>query len=267
MVDTQVTPAVLVDVEEGVGHIRLNRPDASNAMSLELLRALHQAVLDCDSNREVRVILLSGEGRNFCGGGDVREFASHGADLPWPMRDITAHLQAAAAALIHSHAVVVTAVQGWATGGGGVGLVCASDMVFAAESARFMLAASRVGMIPDAGATVMLPHLIGFRRAMEFALTEQVLSAPEALDLGLVTRVVPDADLAAEARALAVRLAGSAPLALAATKRLLWQGVGSAVEARLGEEARTQTELSGTADAREGLAAVIEKRDPNFTGK
>jgi 2-(1,2-epoxy-1,2-dihydrophenyl)acetyl-CoA isomerase len=266
MADTQVTPAVLVDVEEGVGHIRLNRPDASNAMSLELLRALHQAVLDCDSNRDVRVILLSGEGRNFCGGGDVREFASHGADLPWPMRDITAHLQAAAAALIHSHAVVVTAVQGWATGGGGVGLVCASDIVFAAQSARFMLAASRVGMIPDAGATVMLPHLIGFRRAMEFALTEQVLSASEALDLGLITEVVPDEDLAPEARALAVKLAGSAPLALGATKRLLWQGVGNAVEARLGEEARTQTELSGTADAREGLAAVIEKRDPNFTG-
>jgi len=136
----------------------------------------------------------------------------------------------------------------------------------AAESARFMLAASRVGMIPDAGATVMLPHLIGFRRAMEFALTEQTLSAPEALDLGLVTRVVPDGDLATEARALAVKLARSAPLALAAIKRLLWQGVGSAVEARLGEEARTQTELSGTADAREGLAAVLEKRDPSFTG-
>lgn len=267
MANTQVTPvAVAVDVAEGVGNIRLNRPDVSNAMTLELMRGLHEAVLACDSNPDVKVILLTGEGRNFCAGGDVREFASHGPNLPWPMRDITAHLQSAAAAMIHSRAVVITAVQGWAVGGGGVGLVCASDIVYAAESARFMLAASRVGMIPDTGATVMLPLLVGFRRAMEFALTEQVLSAREALDMGLITRVVPDAELGREARALAVKLAGAAPLAIAATKRLLWQGVGSAVEARLGEEARTQTELSGTADAREGLAAVLEKRAPNFTG-
>src|SRR5258708_10298380 len=159
MADTQVAPAVIVDVEQGVGNIRLNRPDASNAMSLELLRGLHEAALACDSNPEVKVILLTGEGRNFCGGGDVREFASHGTDLPWPMRDITAHLQAAAAALIHSHAVVVTAVQGWATGGGGVGLVGASDIVLAAEAARFKLGESRGGVIPEAGARRGLPGL------------------------------------------------------------------------------------------------------------
>jgi len=173
MADTQVTPAVLIDVEDGVGNIRLNRPEASNAMSLELLRGLHEAALACDSNPEVKVILLTGEGRNFCGGGDVREFASHGSGLPWPMRDITAHLQAAAAALIHSHAVVVTAVQGWATGGGGVGLVCASEIVvvLSEENDGTLLSVHDDGVGFDAQelATRALPGHMGMRTMQQRA--------------------------------------------------------------------------------------------------
>jgi 2-(1,2-epoxy-1,2-dihydrophenyl)acetyl-CoA isomerase len=145
--------------------------------------------------------------------------------------------------------------------------MCASDLVLAAESARFMLGATRVGMAPDGGVSVTLQRLVGHRRALEIALTNSVLDAQKALELGLVTRVVPDAALLDEGLKLARELATGPTRALAATKRLLWTGLGAAVEQCLSDEARTVSELSGTADAREGLAAVIERRAPRFTGR
>jgi 2-(1,2-epoxy-1,2-dihydrophenyl)acetyl-CoA isomerase len=122
-------------------------------------------------------------------------------------------------------------------------------------------------MAPDAGGSVTLAQLVGLRKAMEIALLNPMLSAASALQLGLITRVVADDALLVEARALARQLAEGPTLALAATKRLLWDGLGASVDARLPEESRTVSELSGTADAREGLAAVIEKRQPKFTGR
>jgi 2-(1,2-epoxy-1,2-dihydrophenyl)acetyl-CoA isomerase len=158
-------------------------------------------------------------------------------------------------------------VQGFAAGGGGFGLVCASDLVVAAESAKFMAGATRVAMAPDAGVSVTLSRLVGLRRAMAILLTNPVIDAAEALRLGIVTRLVPDGQLADASLDLARELAAGAPKALAATKRLVWSGTGTSIEQCLSEEARTVAELSGMADAREGLAAVIERRKPNFRGR
>jgi 2-(1,2-epoxy-1,2-dihydrophenyl)acetyl-CoA isomerase len=121
---------------------------------------------------------------------------------------------------------VIVAVQGFAAGGGGFGLVCAADLVIAAESAKFLPGATRVGMAPDAGVTVTLPRIVGLRRATEILLTNPTLTAADALALGLINKVVPDADLADEALAYARSIAKGAPRALAATKRLLWNGLG-----------------------------------------
>lgn len=250
---------VLVDIEEGIAHVRLNRPDASNALDTELLRALHQALVESEG---ARVVLLTGEGKNFCAGGDVKTFASKGEQLPEYLREATRLLAECAAALIHLPAPVIAAVQGYAAGGGGVGLVCVCDLVVAADSAKFMLGATRVGMAPDAGASVTLARIIGLRRAMDLALTNRTLDAHEAFELGLVNRVVPDAELADHAETLARELAAGSARALAETKRLMWSALG--VDEFLAEEARTVSELSGSADAREGLQAVIEKRQPRF---
>lgn len=263
----EIDGPVLLDIEDGIARLRLNRPDAANGMSLELLKALNEAILACHGEPDVRVVLLSGEGPNFCAGGDVRVFASLGERLPDYVRKATAWLQTAVGGLMRMDAPVVVSVQGFAAGGGGFGLVCAADMVVAAESAKFLAGATRVAMAPDAGVSVTLPRLVGHRKAMEILLTNPTIGAAEALDLGVVTRVVPDDRLAEESLALARELAAGAPKALAATKRLLWTGVGLGVEACLPEEARTVSELSGTADAREGLAAVIERRKPVFTGR
>ncbi len=257
---------VLLSLEGGVAHIRLNRPESANGMSVELLKALYDAIMVCHGRPDVRVLLISGAGKNFCAGGDVQAFASKGKALPEYIRPATAYLQDAVLSLSRLQAPVVVAVQGFAAGGGGFGLVCAADLVIAAEGAKFLAGATRVAMAPDAGVSVTLPRLVGLRKATEILLTNPVIDAAEALRIGLVTKVVPNDALADSARALALSLAEGAPLALAATKRLLRSGIGLGVEACLSEEARTVSELAGTADAREGLAAVIERRKPVFTG-
>jgi 2-(1,2-epoxy-1,2-dihydrophenyl)acetyl-CoA isomerase len=216
----------------------------------------------------VRVVVLSGEGKNFCGGGDVREFAAQGEFLPEHLRELTGLLGFIAAGFIHLDAPVISVVHGAATGGGGLGLVCATDFVLAGPRARFMLGATRVGMAPDAGSSMTLTRLVGLRQALRIALANPVLDPFEARELGLVTEVVEDeAALYDRALDLARALAAAAPLATAQTKRLLWRGTSSSLEEALPDEARTVAWLSGTADAREGLAAVIERRAPSFTGR
>lgn len=258
---------ILLDRLGPLAHIRLNRPEASNGISIAFLTQFHDVILRCHGDPSIRAVLLTGEGPNFCAGGDVREFASKGEGLPDFLREATAYLQMCASGLIHLDAPVVAAVQGYAAGGGGLGLVCAADLVIAAESSKYLAGATRVGMAPDAGSSVILPRLIGFRRAMDLLLTNRVVDAKEALEIGLVSRVVADDQLQAEAMAAAQALAAGAPKAQAATKRLLWSGLGLSVDSCLPEEARTVSELSGTQDAREGLAAVIERRKPAFEGR
>lgn len=257
---------VLLRIEDGIAHLTLNRPDASNGMNVEFLKALCDAIMLCHGEAGVRVVLLRGNGKNFCAGGDVHTFASKGEGMPDYLRVATAWLQNAVTGLLRLEAPVLTAVQGFAAGGGGFGLVCASDLVIAAQSAKFLGGATRVGMAPDAGVTVTLSRLVGLRRAAELVFTNPILSAEQARDMGIINRVVADADLDDAALKWAREIAQGAPKALAAAKRLLWSGIGTGIDACLSEEARTVSELSGTADAREGLAAVIEKRKPVFTG-
>ena len=262
------TGMVLLDVDDdGVAHLRLNRPEASNGMNVPFLRELYDAVLVTTGRPGLRAVLLTGEGPNFCAGGDVKTFASKGEALPDYLREATAWLQNVTQGLLALPVPVVAGVHGFAAGGGGLGLVCACDIVVAGQSAKFMSGAAGVGMPPDAGSSATLPQLVGLRKAMEILLLNPTLSAAEAAEIGLITRVVPDDDLQDEALAVARTIAAGAPRALGAIKRLVWSGLGNRVEAQLPEEARTVSELSGTADAREGLAAVPERRKPTFTGR
>lgn len=260
-------PLVLLDVTNGVARITLNRPESSNGMNVEFLQALCEAIMACHGRSDVRVALISGKGKNFCAGGDVHTFASKGAGMPDYLRVATAWLQNAVTGLLRLEAPVIVSVHGFAAGGGGFGLVCAADLVIAADTAKFLAGATRVGMAPDAGVSVTLPRLVGLRRAADIIMNNPMLSAQEARDLGIINRIVPAAELEAASSAWAQELAMGAPRALAAAKRLLWSGVGLGIEACLSEEARTVSELSGTSDAREGLAAVIERRKPVFTGR
>ncbi len=263
----QEGPVLLALVNGTVAHVHLNRPESANGMDLNLLRALYEVLLQVHGDGRIRSVLISGEGKNFCAGGDVHTFLSKGEALPDYIRVVTSALQSVASLLIRLNPPVVTAVQGFAAGGGGMGLVCSSDFVVAGSSAKFLAGATRVGMVPDAGVSVSLTQLVGLRKATEILMLNPVIGAADALSMGLITRVVEDVRLQAEALNLAKELAQGAPAALANTKRLLWSGVGQGVEQAMPEENNTQALLSGTADAREGLKAVIEKRAPIFTGR
>lgn len=260
-------PALLELHADGVAHLRLNRPDAANGLDMAMLKGLHEVVMRIHGDSRVRCVLLTGEGKNFCAGGDVHVFLDKGADLPDYIRVATSYLQIIAGLLMHLNAPVVAAVQGFAAGGGGMGLVCSSDMVIAGASAKFLAGATRVAMVPDAGVSVTLTQLVGLRKAMEILMLNPVITSGEALAMGLINRVVPDDQLLQEGLALARQLAQGAPAALAATKRLLYSGLGQSVEAAMPEENRTQAQLCGMADALEGLSAVIKKRAPKFTGR
>lgn len=260
-------PALLALHADGVAHIRLNRPDAANGLDMAMLKGLHEAMTAVHGDGRVRAVLITGEGKNFCAGGDVHTFLSKGEALPDYIRMATSYLQIVASMMMRLNAPVVSAVHGFAAGGGGMGLVCSSDFVVAGASAKFLAGATRVAMVPDAGVSVTLTQLVGLRKAMEILMLNPVISAREALAMGLITRVVDDEQLESESFALARQLAAGAPAALAGTKRLLWNGLGSGVDACMPEENRMQAHLSGMADAREGLAAVIEKRAPTFTGR
>jgi 2-(1,2-epoxy-1,2-dihydrophenyl)acetyl-CoA isomerase len=262
-----VSGPVLLDLDDdGIATIRLNRPEAANAMDVGLLSALHAALLRCHSQPGVRVVLLTGAGKNFCSGGDVRDFLAHAPRLPSHIKEVSSWFQSVSSMLIGLDIPVVAAVHGHAAGGGGLGLVGSCDFVIAGQSARFMSGAVRVGMIPDGGLTTVLTQLVGLRKAFELTLTNVTIDAGEALRIGLITRVVPDNELMVEALALARSLAEGAPMALAECKHLLWNGIGSTVAHTLTEEARAVIRLAGTRDCLEGLQAVADRRRPAFGG-
>ena len=264
--DPMSSPTVLFEVRDHVAHITLNRPDAANSINLELSKELLDAALRCEEHPEIRAVVLAGTGKLFCAGGDLRTFAAQGAGLPRYLTEVTLHLHAAVSHLTGLDAPVIGAVHGSAAGAG-MSLACACDIVLAAESARFTVAYTRVGLTPDGSSTYFLSRIVGLRQALELTLTNRILSAAEALRLGLVTRVVPDGDLRAQADAVAAELARGATQAFGAAKRLLRRGWTETLETQMEDETRTIAAISRTADAAEGIAAFLAKRPPAFTGK
>lgn len=263
---TNTTDQVLLDISDGIARVVMNRPDTSNGLDVPFMRDLHEAIMACHRHPDVRVVILRGEGKNFSGGGNVKDFLAQGENLPHYLREATSWLQLIVTALHRLSAPVIAGVHGFAAGGGGLGLVCAADIVIGTQNSHYVSGVARVGMAPDAGVSVTLAQLVGLRLAQEMLLTNRALSASEALECGLITKVVPDEELLDAVDAAARQIAASPPLAMAGIKRLLWEGLGSSVASRLSEEARTVAELSGTSDSWEGLVAVVEKRAPSFRG-
>jgi 2-(1,2-epoxy-1,2-dihydrophenyl)acetyl-CoA isomerase len=254
---------LLFDVLENVAHITLNRPEAANAINLELAKDLMYALMQCDDDPLIRAVLITGAGPMFCAGGDVKSFTEKGDDLPYYLKEITVHLHGAMSYLVRMDPPVVAAVHGSAAGAG-MSLACACDMTLAAESARFTMAYTRIGLTPDGGATYTLTRLVGLKRTLELALNNRLLSAEEALNWGIVTKVLPEKDLITEATNLANRLAAGPTKAFGATKRLLQSGLTESFEGQMKNESRSISEMARTADAREGISAFLGKRAPNY---
>ena len=258
---------LLFDLRENVAHITLNRPDAANGINLEMASELRHAARRCATDPEVRAVLISGNGRMFCAGGDLKAFAAQPeAELPGFLEQVTLHLHQAIAHFTRMHAPVVVAVHGSAAGGG-LSFACACDFPIAAESAKFTMAYTRAGLTPDGSSTYFLPRIIGYRRTLELALTNRVLSAREACDWGLVYRVVPDADLLSEASKFAAQLAIGATAAFGGVKQLMVESFTNTLEAQMSLETEYISAMGRSADGREGIASFLAKRPPKFSGR
>jgi 2-(1,2-epoxy-1,2-dihydrophenyl)acetyl-CoA isomerase len=251
------------EAHDGVANVTIDRPKAANAIDLQTARELYAVANRCDEDPDVRAVLLTGTGRMFCAGGDLGSFAAAGDAVPALLKEITTYLHAAVSRMARMDAPVIAAVNG-AAAGAGLSLACAADLVLAAESASFTLAYTRVGLTPDGSSTYFLPRLVGARRAAELVLTNRVLSAGEALEWGIASRVVPDAELLSEAGALARKLAAGPTAAFGASKRLLVESSTNGLEAQMELETRAIADAARGEEGREGIAAFLAKRAPTF---
>jgi 2-(1,2-epoxy-1,2-dihydrophenyl)acetyl-CoA isomerase len=252
------------EVSEGIATITLDRPDSLNALTVPMKEGLLAAFRSVARDRAVRAVVLTGAGRAFCAGQDLKErLEPDAAPLAIELRDRYNPIIRAMRTLDQP---IIGAINGVAAGAG-ASLAFACDIRVAAESATFVLAFGRIGLVPDSGATWFLPRLVGPAKATEMALLGEPLSASDAERFGLVARVVPAEALADEARSVAVRLAALAPRALALTKRALERAWSIDLDAALDDEAWRQGIAGASADHREGLAAFLEKRPPRFTGE
>lgn len=257
---------VTFDLEDGVATLTMNRPEAANALNLTMARELGELAIRCDEDPAIRALILTGAGRFFSAGGDIAGFQRAGDRVGSLVKEMTMHLHSAVSRFNRMDAPVVGAVNGMAAGAG-FSLASSCDILVAAKSAVFLSAYTASALTPDGSSTYFIPRLVGLRRAMELMLTNRRLSAAEALEWGMVTQVVPDADLLTTATELAGRLASGPTKAFGATKRMLHESLSSSLETQMELEARTIADITRTSDAREGIDAFLAKRPPSFTGE
>ena len=253
-----------VEIADRVATVTLDRPEALNALTVSLKEELLRTCVDLAGDPTVRAIVLTGAGRAFCAGQDLRErLQPDAAPLDVELRE---RYNPLILAMRRLEKPIVGAINGIAAGAG-ASLAFACDVRVAADGASFLLAFGRLGLVPDSGATWLLPRLVGAAKAAELILAGTALSAGDAERLGLVAKVVPAESVVEEAQGVARRLADLAPQALALTKRALEAAWMSSLEEQLELEAELQGIAGATGDHAEGLAAFLEKRPPRFTGE
>jgi 2-(1,2-epoxy-1,2-dihydrophenyl)acetyl-CoA isomerase len=250
-----------------VGLIILNRPESLNALTLEVGNEFKAAVIEARDSG-ARAIILTGAGRAFCAGGDLREMQKIAeregrvdAFFDEPLRVLNECL-----VLIRETPIPFIAAVNGAASGGGCNLALSCDLVIAGESARFNQAFIKVGLSPDCGGTFILPRLVGWRRATELLMTGDVVSAQQALEMGMINAVVADAELMPQVMKMAEKLASAPTAAIGRIKELLEASANNDYAAQLELERKAQLQSGQTSDFREGVAAFIQKRPPKFVG-
>jgi len=249
--------------QAAVAKIELDRADAANGLNMQMASELKQAARLCDSDPELRAVVLSASGRFFCAGGDIKEMLSHGDEIGTAIKSLADDLHSAISIFSRMQAALIVAVNGVAAGAG-FSIALIGDIVLAAESASFTMAYTRAGLCPDGGSSYFLPRLVGLRKAQELMLTNRTLSAGEACELGLVTRVVADEALTLQADQLAAELAASARLSTAYVRKLLLASAGNDLETQMELEGKLVSQCAASPDGREGIQAFVEKRKPEF---
>jgi 2-(1,2-epoxy-1,2-dihydrophenyl)acetyl-CoA isomerase len=261
-------PEVLVERRDRVALLTLNRPDVLNALSVSMAEALTEAVEAASASPEVRVVVITGQGRAFCSGGDIA-FMKKVVDQGGRFEDFQPLVGAGpgvARAIMLSPKPVLAAVNGVAAGGG-MSIALACDARWAAEDARFGQSFVRIGLHPDWGAVYTLPRIVGVARALELMWTGDLIDAAEAQRIGIAGRVLPPERLLPELLEFAARLSRGPAVALAEIKHSVRDSLGFSLEEALAQELSAQERCWGTADAREGFRAFLEKREAKFEGR
>jgi enoyl-CoA hydratase/carnithine racemase len=260
---------VLYEKEGGVAVLTLNRPERLNAISVKMLGELSDRLIECDRDRDVRAIVLTGAGRGFCAGLDLQDAATGSGIGGGGSAGLPPSLELRSAPPIVLHEIdkpTICALNGGAAGYG-MDLALGCDVRIAGESGKLAAAFTRRGVLPESGGTWLLPRLVGWSKAAEIIFTGRTLSAEQCQELGLVSRVVPDALLMKEARALAEEMASNAPLAVQAAKRMMRMGLSEPFSEHVHHVFLQLIPLFGTKDFREGMKSFLEKRPPRFEGR
>ncbi|MBP2476462.1 2-(1,2-epoxy-1,2-dihydrophenyl)acetyl-CoA isomerase [Crossiella equi] len=257
---------LLVDTTDGVRTFTLNRPESFNSFTLSLKETLLAELAEAAADPAVRAVVLTGAGKAFCAGQDLKEhIALLAANDPRPLSTVTDHYNPMVRAITGMPKPVLAAVNGMAAGAG-ASLAYACDLRIAAESAKFLMAFANVGLTADSAASWTLPRLIGYGRAMEMMLLAQPVPAAEAKAIGMVNQIVPDGEALDRTQELAARMAAGPTTAYAKIKEALLAASGGDLELALATEERTQAEAGATKDHREAVDAFVNKRKADFTG-
>ncbi len=259
---------LLYEVKDGIATLTLNRPERLNALGDTLREDLHDAVTTAAADPEVRVMIVTGAGKGFCAGGDVKamnEGKARGAARPL-MEKVAPGRDRTVLALRDAPKPVIAAVNG-AAAGAGMNLALACDVRIASTAAKFAQAFVKRGLHPDWGGTYFLPRVVGTAKACELIFTGEVIDAEEALRLGIVSAVHPPETLMAAAHTLARKIADGPPIAIRLAKRAIYHSLECDLRQALEFETYAQNICFETEDAREGIAAFVEKRPPSFRGR
>jgi 2-(1,2-epoxy-1,2-dihydrophenyl)acetyl-CoA isomerase len=260
---------VLLEVSDAVATVTLNRPSVLNALDLSMAEELAMTIQACKDDDNVRALVLTGAGRGFCAGGDMKAAWKHhqeGKDARRYFRDLTVPLHRAITDMRLMEKPVIGAING-AAGGGGMSLAMACDLRLSASSAKFKQAYTSIGLTPDLGWTAIVPQIVGVAKALELLLTDPILEASEALALGLVHEIVPDDKLRERVREVSAQLAHGPTTAFAGAKKLVNSALFPTLETQLERERQQLMMQAGTKDFLEGVSAFLQRRNPTFQGR
>ncbi len=257
--------SIQLKIENNIAYISLNRPEVFNSFNREMALNLQQVFDDCESNSEVRAIVLTGNGKAFCAGQDLKEVTSPELN-PGFKKILEEHYNPIITRIRNIKKPIIGAINGVAAGAG-ANIALACDIVVAHEKVSFIQAFSLIGLIPDSAGTFFLPRLIGFQKASALAMLGDKVSADEAEKMGMIYKVLPLESFEEEVNKLALKLANMPTLALGKIKEAFNQSLTNNLEEQLALESKLQIEAAQTKDYEEGVSAFVEKRKPTFKGK